>query len=504
MCLACMALCVIMLAGAGAAVCDGEASNARAYKPCPDEWLDDARFFVDRGVVPGVLIMVESPEWGLRVGSAGYADMSVSLPPDPGMRFRVGEATRLMLTAVILQLEHEGKFTMGDTIDQLLGEGLVPNGDRITLRDCLKMRTGLFDYTQSDAFKLGDRPLNSGFLPREILYRVGTQMNTESATPGSGFEDSDTGFLLAGLVVENCEGKKLSQVMEERIFRPLGMNDTFYANLPDIPEPVVRGYQNMDGMPVDCTVYNPSTLGAASAVVSTPFDTLRFLRELFEGRKMLSRRSYRLITSLANTLHGEDAYGMGLLERVSRRGTWRGCEAAVPGYAVMAGYYMQGRSFVLVFINTGENRYVGREIFRNTLRRISGCPTDMSPANKTVLNAGSGRVRLSWQAGFLYGDTYRVYVGTKWDLVHSATPENLNGVTMVETDGHTFNTTVRNLRSGRTYYWRVEASRVRPGREMENARIWRDQLRENNPRIPWIPVPETESVNGPIYSFKVQ
>ena len=260
----------------------------------------------------------------------------------------------------------------------------------------------------------------------------------------------------------------------------------------------------MSGIPVDCTVYDPSTLGAARAVVSTPFDTFRFFRDLFENRNLLTRRSFSMMSSFNNAQRMEDAYGMGIMERISSRGTWRGCETVIRGYSVMAGYYMLGQAFILVFVNTGENSFAIEEMFRNTLRHISGCPSVMSPENDATVEASNGTVRISFQTGFLYGNSYNVYVGNDRDNVFNATPEKLNDVTMVELDGRTFHADLKGLKSGRKYYWRVEAFRIRPETEVKNARLWRDGLVEENRQMSWIPVPETERMSGPVYSFIVR
>ncbi|MFA6471876.1 MAG: serine hydrolase, partial [Candidatus Latescibacterota bacterium] len=286
--------------------------------------------------------------------------------------------------------------------------------------------------------------------------------------------------------------------------KPLGMRDSFFATTPEIPAPFANGYEHMSGIPSDCTVYEPSALGAANAVVSTPFDMFRFYRELFQGHTLLTKRSLKLMALLSDATLEEDSYGLGLMERLSNRGTWRGCISSIRGYSVMAGYYMQGRTFVMIFANTGENIAAVEELFNDTLRRISGCPTDMLPADNTAVAAGNGQVRLSWQAGFLYGDTYRVYIGPTWNSVHEATADKLNDVTMIETDSAVFNAAVKTLKSGKTYYWRVEAVRKRPAMEMENARKWRDKVRQLNKQLPWIPIPEMETVTGPVFSIKVQ
>jgi len=192
------------------------------------------------------------------------------------------------------------------------------------------------------------------------------------------------------------------------------------------------------------------------------------------------------------------------MERVSRRGTWRGCETAIRGYSVMAGHYMLGQAYILALVNTGENSLALEEIFRNVLRRISGCPSVMSPENNATVKATNGAVRVSFQSGFLYGDSYNIYVGNHRDSVRNATPEMLNGVLLIKLDGNTFHADLKNLKSGRRYYWRVEAFRKRPDNEMKNARLWRDQLIEKNQQMPWIPVPETERISSPVNSFIVR
>ncbi len=471
--------------------------------PCPEEWLTDARFFVDNGQIPGALIIVDSPEWGLCVGSAGFADISDSTPFDIGMRFRAGEASRLMMTTIILQLEHEKKFQLDDMIDDIIGGGYVPNGDKISIRDCLKMQTGLYDYTQDEVFSTAEKSTGGTYLPEEILFKIRSGLHDQSQSPGAEFDESDTGYLLAALVIEKTEGKPLGLVMEERIFRPLGMDNSFFAYEPDIPEPLIHGYANMDSLVTDRSFYNPTALGPARAVVSTPSEILHFLKELLEGKKLLSERSYGLMTAFANARNEEDAFALGLLERISRRGTWRGFESNVPGYTAMAGYYMQGDTYIMVLTNSKENKAVCREIFRNVLRRVSGCPTDYSPRDKRAVETGSNGVRLSWQAGFIYGEKYRVFAGRDRTKVESATVDHHPDVTMLEADAKAYRVYLKDLRPGR-YYWRVEAVRKRPDTEMENAWEWRDHLLEQHPQLPWLPVPEYETVTGPVSTFSVR
>lgn len=75
--------------------------------------------------------------------------------------------------------------------------------------------------------------------------------------------------MLAGLIVQAATGRTLGHELTRRIFRPLGLRDTFFPiNHPDIPGRNARGYSlplsQEEGSLLDFTVYNPSlALGSA-------------------------------------------------------------------------------------------------------------------------------------------------------------------------------------------------------------------------------------------------
>jgi D-alanyl-D-alanine carboxypeptidase len=91
--------------------------------------------------------------------------------------------------------------------------------------------------------------------------------------PGTAWLYSNTGYVLAGLIVEAATDRKLGKELARRIFRPLGLRDTFFpVNRPDIPGRNARGYSlplgQQDGRLLDFTVYNPSLAWAAGNLVS--------------------------------------------------------------------------------------------------------------------------------------------------------------------------------------------------------------------------------------------
>lgn len=69
---------------------------------------------------------------------------------DPRDRpFRIASVTKTFVATVVLQLIGEGKLSLGDTVERWL-PGLVPNGERITVRQLLNRTSGLFDHADGD------------------------------------------------------------------------------------------------------------------------------------------------------------------------------------------------------------------------------------------------------------------------------------------------------------------------------------------------------------------
>ena len=77
---------ILFPAGVPTVFSDGKLSNVRKFLPCPDEWLTDARFFVDRGLLPGVLIMVDTTPTAAPIPLATAWAPAGSLPAYSGCR----------------------------------------------------------------------------------------------------------------------------------------------------------------------------------------------------------------------------------------------------------------------------------------------------------------------------------------------------------------------------------------------------------------------------------
>jgi D-alanyl-D-alanine carboxypeptidase len=98
---------------------------------------------VDAGA-PGVVVLVRHGADQIQL-AAGAARLDPMQPMRPDDRFRVGSVTKTFVATVVLQLAGEGILGLDDAVGAWL-PGLLPDGDRITVRQLLNHTSGLFDY----------------------------------------------------------------------------------------------------------------------------------------------------------------------------------------------------------------------------------------------------------------------------------------------------------------------------------------------------------------------
>ena len=245
------------------------------------------------GGVPGAFIVVRD---GDRTQTAAVGKI------DAGARFRIGSVTKTFVATLALQLG----LPLEGAVSRWL-PGLLPDGDRITVRDLLAHRSGLPDVADDPAVRDGPR---STWSARRLIASVAKQPRT--ATPGGAFSYSSTNYLVLGLIIERVAGRSLSALLAQRVFEPRGLAQTGFAPGP-LESPHLHGYSLPSHQGVVDTTAEPRDLegrsarwaGASGDVVSSASDLMRFFRALLQGQ-VLPRARLREM----ETIRGR--YGLGL------------------------------------------------------------------------------------------------------------------------------------------------------------------------------------------------
>ena len=312
-------LIVAPVAALGIVIAIDRAFFSETTRACPFEPTQGSRPGLQRildGAVagpsklaPGATAYVSGPH-GNWLGAAGVADTTTCARMPVDARMRLESVSKIYTATLILQLAQEGKLRVGDTVAKWL-PGLLPYGDRITIRELLTMSSGLIDNNDFvNATAAGKRAylvrVKDATLRRRLLVTAALVNRNPAAVvpamlwvrwaawqpllfpPGTLSHYSNIGYDILGLIAARAGSKPLPTLYQERIFKPLGLHATAYDPQGPVSGPHANGYGiTPNGAQIDTTDWHWG-VAAEGGIVSDAEDTATFLAALMRG-KLLDR-----------------------------------------------------------------------------------------------------------------------------------------------------------------------------------------------------------------------
>ena len=174
---------------------------------------------------------------GKLVLAKAYGKASETIPvATTALPYQIASNSKQFTAMALLILEDEGKLDLDDPVSKYVPG--ISGGDTIRLRQLLSHTSGLQDYWPHDySFVAMATPVT----PQGILD-IWAKKPLDYA-PGTQYQYSNTGYVVAGQVVEKVSGMKLFDFLKARIFTPLGMTsvvDQDDAVGPRFPQPYFR------------------------------------------------------------------------------------------------------------------------------------------------------------------------------------------------------------------------------------------------------------------------
>lgn len=266
--------------------------------------------------------------------------------------FDIASITKPVATATaVMILVEEGKFRLLDKVKDFVPDFTVfvdekgNKAEDARLWHLLTHTSGLPSYTDA---ALASAKLGSP-CSMEALVRYIAQL-PRIAPPGTKFEYSCLGFITLAYIVERTSGQHFEEFTKERIFKPLGMEHTFFK--PEkkyLPQCVAT--QVIDGNPLIGLVHDPLArlqggISGNAGLFSTADDLALFSQMLlqggeFKGARILSPLAVKRMTSV--------------FEKVSFSGRGLGWDLASP-YSSNGGDLFPGGSF-------GHTGYTGTSLW---------------------------------------------------------------------------------------------------------------------------------------------
>ena len=172
----------------------------------------------------------------------GLANQSTTMPQDYNLAYRIGSVTKTLTAASIVQLKRDGLISsFNQTLNEFDTE--FPNGNQITVAQLLSHQSGIPDYqfVVEDAYEQGET------LDEEDIYEVITDMISENGlnfAPGSGKQYSNSNFLIAALLAQELSQMSYHEYIQQKIFTPLEITDTYRGNNVIDADNHAEGYES--------------------------------------------------------------------------------------------------------------------------------------------------------------------------------------------------------------------------------------------------------------------
>ncbi len=305
-------------------------------------------------------------EDGLVAAATGLADVDNGVPMTNDVSMPGGSTGKSFVAATAMLLVEDGVLALSDPVSRYLaGEAWLddlPGAPGLTVSQLLSHSTGMIDHVNDMDFVLSAawrrlRGRELLYTPQELISMVtddGLQF-----TPGEGYNYTDTGYLVLGLVIEAASDTSYYELLTRRILEPngLGARPAIAPDMPNVAQGYVAGNllmtaAGMSGATIEDGIMklHPLTEWTGGGLMTTPTVLAQFYHQLANGQIVEPETFQQMIEAGYKDPEQTGHYGYGLYinDRVIGHGGW------FPGYRTGARHFMDDNLTIAFQTNTDE------------------------------------------------------------------------------------------------------------------------------------------------------
>jgi CubicO group peptidase (beta-lactamase class C family) len=275
----------------------------------------------------------------------GNAQLNPAVAATPATRYAIDSISKEFTAAALLLLAQQGKLSLDDAVGKWFPD--LGEASRVSIRQLLTHTSGIRDYWPQD------------FVPPEMLLPASVEaVMAEWARrpldfePGTQWQYSNTGYVVAGAIVEKVTGQKLVDFLQQHVLAPLQMghvteDDTRPLSAADAMAYTRQGLGPTRRAPKE----GPGWLFAAGELAMTPADLALWDLSLI-NRSFLEPASYAALFEPVTLKDGSHkGYGLGLdIDRVDGRSRI-GHDGAGSGFLSAHRLWPEQKTAVIVVTN---------------------------------------------------------------------------------------------------------------------------------------------------------
>jgi CubicO group peptidase (beta-lactamase class C family) len=318
------------------------ASPTRSLSATIEHQIDDLgnRIVRDRRS-PGLAIGVVEEGRIVYARGFGYANVAEHVRFEASTQTYASSISKQFTAAAILLLQQDHKLKLDDPVTRYVPELTIAKD--VTIRQLLDQTAGLPDETALQGI---DQDRTKTIKLSDLIAAMNKLQPV--SPPGSQFRYNNFDYAIAGLIVERVSGIPLSDYLQQHIFIPLLMNQTFLAGDRGVSPQHAIGYTGTAGSFTPAKPWDPAWLFGAGGLVTNVYD----LAKWDIGLPLVLRVDAERDMLTPSGAPGALQYGLGWVidEREGKRYVWHNGEIA--GYYAMNALLPDDHVAVIVLANT--------------------------------------------------------------------------------------------------------------------------------------------------------
>jgi CubicO group peptidase (beta-lactamase class C family) len=250
----------------------------------------------------------------------GFADRRHGIANTVDTQLAIASGSKPFTALAVVGLIADGTLTMSTTARSVLGFDLPLIDDAVTIEQLLAHRSGIGDYLDEDE----DYPISDYVMPVPVHELAATEQflavldgYPQKFPPGERFSYCNGGYVVLALIAERASGVGFHELVEERVCRPAGMNDTAFLRSDELPGRAALGYLE-PGHSLRTNVFHLPVRGSGDGgMYTTVADFAAFWTALFGGRIVPERWVAEMVKAHSDPAD-ERRYGLGFWLHRSR------------------------------------------------------------------------------------------------------------------------------------------------------------------------------------------
>jgi len=327
------------------------------------KWMDNyISTSMNSAPAAGVGILVANGKDIVLTKSYGHSNIESNLVSNFNDVYQIGSITKQFTAVSILMLEEQGKLSLDDDITKYL-PNYPTQGKKITIANLLYHTSGIKNYIKvghTDSKMAPGRKVNQSdyileLRPDEMMNFF--QHEPLEFSPGDNWNYSNSGYFLAGLIIEKVSGLTYEDFIETHLMAKASMTNSSYTNYEEIVPNRAKGYKIKNKKLLNADPLNMSVPYAAGALSSTLNDLLKWNNKLHTSDKLLGKNAYKKLITPGALNNGNGlplGYALGIA--VSNRDGHVAImhPGGINGFSGILVYFPKQQISVIVLSNTYE------------------------------------------------------------------------------------------------------------------------------------------------------